>query len=97
MPTFEWQALFGRDWEVLTAVQRKAFRDAVAAFVADLAEGKGFRKGLRVRKMQGRDDVWELTWAPDGRATFHFGNPVREGEPHIVWRRIGTHKIFTRP
>jgi len=47
--------------------------------------------------MQGRDDVWELTWAPDSRATFHFGNQVREGEPHIIWRRIGTHKIFTRP
>ena len=24
---------------------------------------------------------WELTWAPDSRATFHFGNQVREGEP----------------
>ena len=78
-------------------VRRKAFRDAVVAFVADLAEGKGFRKGLRAKKMQGRDDVWEPAWAPDGRATSHFGNPVREGEPHIVWRRIGTHKIFTRP
>jgi hypothetical protein len=22
---------------------------------------------------------------------------VRAGEAHIVWRRIGTHKIFTRP
>jgi hypothetical protein len=97
VPTFEWQALFGRDWEALTTDQRKAFRDAVAAFVADLAEGNTFRKGLRVKKMQGRDDVWELTWAPDGRATFHFGPEVRRGEPHIVWRRIGTHKIFTRP
>jgi hypothetical protein len=47
--------------------------------------------------MQGREDVWEMTWAPDGRATFHFGTPVTEGEAHIVWRRIGTHKIFTRP
>jgi hypothetical protein len=97
VPTFEWQALFDRDWEALTLAQRKAFRDAVAAFVADLAEGSGFRKGLRVKKMQGRTDIWELTWAPDGRATFHFGAQVRAGEAHIVWRRIGTHKIFTRP
>jgi hypothetical protein len=97
MPTFEWQALFGRDWEALTAAQRKAFRDAVAALVADLAEGGGFRKGLRVKKMQGREDIWEMTWAPDGRATFHFGTQVLRGEPHIVWRRIGTHKIVTRP
>jgi hypothetical protein len=97
MPTFEWQALFGRDWEALTSVQRKAFREAVAAFVADLTDGTGFRKGLRVKKMQGREDVWELTWAAGGRATFHFGASVRPGEPHIVWRRIGTHQIFTRP
>jgi hypothetical protein len=90
-------ALVSRDWEVLTASQRKAFRDAVAALVADLAEGNGYSKGLRVKKMQGRDDISELTWAADGRATFHFGTPVRKGEPHIVWRRIGTHKILTRP
>jgi hypothetical protein len=97
VPTFEWQALFDREWRSLTAGQQRAFRDAVAAFVEDLREGTGFRKGLRVKKMQGREDVWEMTWAPDGRATFHFGNPVAEGEVHIVWRRIGTHKIFTRP
>jgi len=65
--------------------------------VEDLREGTGFRKGLRVKKMQGREDVWEMTWAADGRATFHFGNPVAEGEAHIVWRWIGTPKIFTRP
>jgi hypothetical protein len=97
VPTFEWQALFDREWRSLTAEQQRAFRDAVAAFVADLREGTGFRKGLRLKKMQGREDVWEMTWAPDGRATFHFGTPVAEGEAHIVWRRIGTHKIFTRP
>jgi hypothetical protein len=97
VPTFEWQALFERDWEGLTARQQAAFRAAVADFVADLAGGAGFRKGLRVKKMQGRDDVWELTWAPDGRATFNFGTEARPGEVHIVWRRIGTHQIFTRP
>ena len=97
MPTFEWQALFDREWRSLTAAQQRAFRDAVAGFVEDLREGTGLRKGLRVKKMQGREDVWEMTWAPDGRATFHFATPVTEGEAHIVWRRIGTHKIFTRP
>ena len=79
-----------------SARRTRAFRDSVAAFVADLNAGGGFRKGLRVKKMQGREDIWELTWAPDERATFHFGESVRPGEAHIVWRRIGTHKIFTR-
>jgi hypothetical protein len=32
-----------------------------------------------------------------GRATFQFGPAVIEGEPHIIWRRIGTHDIFDRP
>ena len=97
MTSFEWQALFDREWRALTAEQQYAFRQAVAAFVEDLREGTGFRKSLRVKKMQGREDVWEMTWAPGGRATFHFATPVAEGEVHIVWRRIGTHKIFTRP
>jgi hypothetical protein len=97
VPTFEWQALFDREWRALTAEQQRAFRQAVSAFVEDLREGTGFRKGLRVKKMQGREDVWEMTWAPDGRATFHFGTTAAAGELHIVWRRIGTHKIFTRP
>lgn len=97
MPTFEWQALFDREWHALSAEQQRAFRDAIAACVDDLRKGAGFRKSLRVKKMQGREDVWEMTWAPDGRATFHFGTSVVEGQPHIVWRRIGTHKIFTRP
>lgn len=97
MPTFEWLSLFGRELGELDDEQRRAFREAVAAFVEDLRNGTGFRKGLRVKKMQGSEDVWEITWAPDGRATFHFGKPVVAGQPHIVWRRIGTHSIFKRP
>ena len=38
-----------------------------------------------------------MTFAPDGRATFTYGAPVRENEPHVAWRRIGTHDIFKRP
>ena len=97
MPIFVWLAQFDRDWRALSAEQQRAFRQAVAAFVEDLRRGGGFRKSLRVKKMQGREDVWELTWAPDGRATFEFGSPIVEGEAHIVWRRIGTHAIFIRP
>lgn len=32
-----------------------------------------------------------MTWAADGRATFEYGQEIRPGEPHIIWRRIGTH------
>jgi len=30
-------------------------------------------------------------------ATFEYGDEVTEGEPHVVWRRVGTHAIFNRP
>ena len=97
MPTFERLATFLRDFDGLATAQQAAFLQAVIMFVADLREGAGFRKSLRVKKMQGYDGVWEMTWAPDGRATFEFGDPVKEGHVHIRWRRVGTHEIFTRP
>ncbi|MFJ4596667.1 MULTISPECIES: hypothetical protein [unclassified Kitasatospora] len=97
MPTYESPAHFLRDWKGLAPAQKAEFLVAVAQFVTDLRAGQGFRRGLRVRKMQGHPDIWELTWAPDGRATFHYGHPVQGGEPRIVWRRIGTHDVFNRP
>jgi mRNA-degrading endonuclease YafQ of YafQ-DinJ toxin-antitoxin module len=96
MPTWRLLVGFRQDLKNLTPQQRTAFQKAVARFVADLRAGK-FRKGLRVKKMSGYADVWEMTWAPDGRATFQYGEEVRPGEQHIVWRRIGSHDIFDRP
>jgi hypothetical protein len=97
VPTFEQLASFLRDYDALTPSQKAAFLRAVVMFVADLRGGQGFRKSLRIKKMAGYDSVWELTWAPDGRATFEYGSPVKEGQPHIRWRRVGTHDIFKRP
>ena len=37
------------------------------------------------------------TWAPDGRATFSYAEPVKPGQPHVEWRLIGTHEIFKEP
>jgi len=96
MPTFAQADRFRGDFAKLTAAQKAAFRAAAAKFVADLPSGR-FRPGLRVRRVQGAMGVFEMTWADDGRATFEYGSAVREGETHIVWRRIGTHDIFTRP
>ena len=97
MPTHEEAEAFWRDWAKLTPAQRNMFRASVAVFIADLRAGRGFRRGLRVKKMSGHDAVWEMSWAPDGRATFEFGAQQQPGERHIVWRRIGTHDIFDRP
>jgi hypothetical protein len=96
MPTFLKLPGFAREFDKLSPAQQKAFRLAVKHLVADLRTGR-FRKGLRVKKMKGQGEIWELTWAPDGRATFEYGESVREGDPHIIWRRIGGHEIFDRP
>ena len=97
MPTFLLLPRFDADWKRLHQEQRARFRAAVAAFVADLREGDGFRPGLRVKRVHGTPDVWELTFAPDGRATWQYGDEVVAGEPHVIWRRIGTHDVLRRP
>jgi hypothetical protein len=97
VPTYEWLARFKADFERLSPDQQVLFLLAVRQFVDDLKGGGTFRKGLRVKGVQGASGVFELTWAPDGRATFEYGVEVLSGEVHIVWRRVGTHAIFDRP
>jgi hypothetical protein len=85
-----------RDYASLTPDQKAAFRQAVAHFIEDLPTGR-FRKGLRVKEVKGAKNIYEMTWANDGRATFQYGSPEIEGEPHVIWRRIGTHDVFADP
>ena len=56
-----------------------------------------FDPALRVKRVHGHEGVWELAWAPNGRATFAYGTEVWPGEPHIIWRRIGDHSILADP
>jgi hypothetical protein len=97
MPTFDRLAAFLRDFDRLSPSQKAAFLRSVREFADDLATGTGFRKRLRVKKMAGHQRIWEMTWAPDGRATFEYGEEVKAGHAHVIWRRIGTHDIFARP
>jgi hypothetical protein len=94
---FAWLPRFGAEFDQLTPAQQSAFLAAVALFVDDLRASRRFRKGLRVKGVKGAPGIFEMTWAADGRATFRFGEPVRQDEPHIIWRRIGTHDIFKQP
>lgn len=95
MPTYDVLASFWRDWRSLTPQQQFAFRRVLQQFIADLRSGT-LRPALRVKRVQGYPCVWELSWAADGRATFEYAEEIG-GEPHIIWRRIGTHDIFRRP
>ena len=53
-----------------------------------------FPPGLRVKRVQGTSGVWEITFAPDGRATFAYGDDVIPGQPHVIWRGIGAHDVL---
>ncbi|MFC7796217.1 hypothetical protein [Streptomyces cinereoruber] len=98
MPTFETTTRFTTDLDRLTPAQRHRFRRTVLnAFVPDLRTGRPFRPGLRIKGVRSTPGVYELTWAPDGRATWCYGRTRIAGDRHIVWRRIGTHGILIRP
>lgn len=97
MPTYARVPRFDKDFAGLTHDEQVAFRLAVGKFVEDLAHGGPFRKGLRVKGVKGSTGVFELTWGDDGRATFEYGPNQVPGEPHVIWRRVGTHAIFAKP
>ena len=97
MPTYAWLAKFRADFERLSPAQQAAFLVAVQQFVEDLQRTRTFRKGLRVKRIQGATGMFEMTWAADGRATFEYGDELAHGQPHVVWRRVGTHAFFKQP
>lgn len=98
-PTYEMAATFERDLRSLSAEQHGRFLAKVAELRDDLAAGRTFRPGLRVKAVRGAPGVYEITWARDGRATCHValrpGGAARVA--HVAWRRLGTHAVFDRP
>jgi hypothetical protein len=95
MPTRERTARFDRDWATLTPEERERFRVAARHFADDLRVGR-FRPGLRVKGVRGAPGVLEMTWAPDGRATFQYGPGGAHGA-HVVWRRVGRRAVLAQP
>jgi hypothetical protein len=78
--------------------QRQRFNAARVLFVNALrADPSALPAGLRVKRVQGHDGIWEMSWAPDGRATFEYGPEQIPGQSHVRWRRIGDHSIFSDP
>jgi hypothetical protein len=95
VPTFATTPRFRRDLKALSPEQLAQFKKVVCEeFVPDV-DANRWRPGLRVKRVQGVPKVFEMTWAPDGRATWEFGAPIRDGARHVIWRRVGTHDIFT--
>lgn len=102
MPTYDRTGRFRRHWDRLTESEKEQFLAERDRFVADLREmeaGKRsrFRRRLRVKGVKGYPGVFEMRWAPDGRATFSWGEEVVPGQRHITWRRCGDHEILKDP
>ncbi|MCK9876566.1 hypothetical protein MXD59_12395 [Frankia sp. Ag45/Mut15] len=95
MPTYEAIAQFWADYRRLRPEQRAAFLRARTLFVDGLAEG-ALHPSLRVKGFKLRPGVFELSWAPNGRALFTYGSPLpgHGTDPHVIWLRVGTHDIF---
>jgi hypothetical protein len=96
VPTYTVTRRFRRDLRRLTPAQRTTFRRAVQRFVEDLGTGS-FRPGLRVKRIQGAEGIFEMSWAPDGRATFEHGPEIGAGGPDVIWRRVGTRGVLADP
>ena len=99
MPTHEECAALLRDFRQLTDSQRARFGRALRRFVADLlameaGQKTRFRPGLRAKPVRGAADLFEMSWVPNGRATFSWGDPVIAGTRHVLWHRCGNRGIL---
>ena len=56
-----------------------------------------FHPSLRIRKMQGRPDIWEGHITLQYVFTFHLETEPTTGELIYVFRAIGTHNIYRNP
>jgi hypothetical protein len=98
VPTFERLARFDREFRRLPRELQRAFLEMLPAFITALKQDPPmFPPSLRVHRIQGAPGVWEITFAADGRATFEYGEEVLAGEPHVIWRRVGTHDVLNEP
>ena len=95
---------FRADFRRLPAEQQKLFPQAVREHFLPAIEAGSFggRPPWPTRLLIHRlsnTEIYSLTWnfaSPDGRATFHL-DKMGDGEPLLVWRRIGDHSIYHRP
>jgi hypothetical protein len=93
----DWKRLPDGERALVKAWLSEEFLPAAAAYEHNPV-GYQWPKSLRFERLGGVDGVCAVTWSfagPDGRATFHFD--VVDGEPRLVWRRIGHHDIYCRP
>ena len=99
LPSFlsGWQALPAGERALVKRWLTDDFLPAVAAYEAEPTSFV-WPACLRFERLRSTDGVCAVAWSfagPDGRATFQFA--TIDGEPHLVWRRIGHHEVHRRP
>jgi hypothetical protein len=93
VPTFERLARFDREFRRLPRELQRAFLAALPLFIEALrAKPPAFPLSLRVKRVQGSDGVWEMTFAPDGRATFAYGASRASAHGAGRRRRVLVHR-----
>jgi hypothetical protein len=81
---------------IFLEVLRTFFLPAIAA--GSFAGAPPWPRRPRVHRLS-NSEIYSLTWnfsSPDGRATFHL-DKTSDGEPILIWRRIGDHGIYRQP
>jgi mRNA interferase RelE/StbE len=75
---------FKKQYSRLPKNVQNAFDEKLAIFMKNLSH-----PGLRVKKIQGTNKVWEGSVTMNYRFTFHF-----DDDGNVVFRLIGTHDIL---
>ena len=78
-------AHFQRAYRKLDERYRKLVKKALAQFVAERTY-----PGLRVKRLQGTDKIWEMRAGRDIRITFEF-KESQDGTSIVVLRNVGRH------
>ena len=76
---------FKRAYRKLDDRYRELVKKALAQFLADRTY-----PGLRVKRIQGTDKIWEMRAGRDIRITFEFQHDA-EGTRAVVLRNVGHH------
>jgi hypothetical protein len=97
MTSYRRRNRFATEFGNLSAEDRKAFREAVARFVAALRSGSSPDPSLGISQLVNHPGIYEFHFSKRGRATFHYETEERGKDAEIMWRRIGGHEIYKNP
>lgn len=103
---FALTSAFTRDLAKLAPEHQRLFRAAIHDHFLPAIEAGAFTgtppwpPRLRIHQLAGTTTIYSLTWSfasPDGRATFQLETDTTTGDTVLIWRRIGTHRIYDQP